>query len=190
MDETTEATAEIPPVPPYPPTSTRRRPVIAVIVGTVIIAAISSGITAIFVSGTGKEAAAPKPTSAKSAPATPSEDPTEASEEPEETEETYNDSPTSTDFTLSMKTTKKQCFGSAGCAITVEPNLSYVGAISLDPEKTVSITYEIHGDESGSVIQTMELSDRDRLTYTPVSISTADRSTKVTAEITDVTVSS
>ncbi|MGX1970894.1 hypothetical protein [Streptomyces kronopolitis] len=187
MDETTEATAEIPPVPPYPPTSTRRRPVIAVIVGIVIIAAISSGITAILVSGSDKEAAGPKPTSAKSAPAKPSEDPTEASEE---TEETYNGSPTSTDFTLSMKTTKKQCFGSAGCAITVEPNLSYVGAISLDPEKTVSITYEIHGDESGPVIQTMELSDRDRLTYTPVSISTADRSTKVTAEITDVTVSS
>ncbi|GLW19493.1 hypothetical protein Stsp01_62360 [Streptomyces sp. NBRC 13847] len=187
MDEATETTAEIPPVPPYPPTSTRRRPVIAVIVGTVIIAAISSGITAILVSGSDKEAAGPKPTSAKSAPATPSEDPTEASEE---TEETYNDSPTSTDFTLSMKTTKKQCFGSAGCDITVEPNVSYVSAISLDPEKTISITYEIHGDESGPVIQTLELSDGDQVTYNPVSIAIAGRSTKVTAEITDVTVSS
>ncbi|MEV6564599.1 hypothetical protein [Streptomyces kronopolitis] len=187
MDETTEATTEMPPVPPSPPTSMRRRPVIAAIVGTVIIAAISSGITAILVSGSDKEGAGPKATSAKSAPEAPSEDPTEASEE---TGETYNDSPTSTDFALSMKTTKKQCFGSAGCNITVEPNVSYVSATSLDPEKTLSITYEIHGDESGPVIQTMELSDRDRLTYTPVSLSTADRSTKVTAEITDVTVSS
>ncbi|MFE2224849.1 hypothetical protein [Streptomyces kronopolitis] len=152
-----------------------------------IIAAISSAITAILVSGSDKEAASPKPTSAKSAPAAPSEDPTEASEE---TEETYNDSPTSTDFALSMKTTKKQCFGSAGCNITVDPHLSYISATSLDPEKTISITYEIHGDESGPVIQTLELSDGDQVTYDPVSISTADRSTKVTAEITDVTVSS
>ncbi|MEV5124335.1 hypothetical protein AB0K49_16330 [Streptomyces decoyicus] len=152
-----------------------------------IIAALSSGTTAMLVSGSDREAADPKPTSATSAHAAPSEDPTEAIEE---ATETYNDSPTFKDFVLSMKTTKKQCFGSAGCNITVEPNLSYVSATSLDPEKTLSITYEIHGDESGPVIQTMELSDRDQLTYNAVSITTASRSTKVTVKITDVTVSS
>ncbi|MFG2092125.1 hypothetical protein [Streptomyces sp. NPDC048612] len=190
MDEKTEATPEVPPMPPVPPspaTSTRRRPAIRAIVGAVIIAAISSGTTAMLVSSSGGEAAGPKSKSATSAPAAPSEEPTESIED---AEETYNDSPTFTDFELSLKTTRKQCFGSAGCNITVEPKLSYVSATSLDPEKTLSLTYEIRGDESGPVIQTMELSDRDQLTYTPVAISTASRSTKVTAKITDVTVSS
>lgn len=190
MDETTEVTSEMPPMPPVPPSSpssTRRRPVIGAIVGAVIIAAISSGTTAMLLSGSGGEAAAPKSTSATSAHAAPSEGPTESTEE---AEETYNDSPTLNDFALFMKTTKKQCFGSAGCNITVEPNLSYVSATSLDPKKTLSITYEIDGDESGPVIQTMELSDRDQLTYDSVSLTTAGRSTKVTAKITDVTVSS
>ncbi|MGW2921000.1 hypothetical protein ACWDBF_24460 [Streptomyces angustmyceticus] len=152
-----------------------------------IIAALSSGTTAMLLSGSGRKAASAKSASATSAHAAPSEGPTEATEE---AEDTYNDSPTAEDFTLSVKTTRKQCFGSAGCNITVEPDLSYAGAMSLDPDKTLSITYEIRGDESGPVIQTMELSDGDRLTYDPVSISTAGRSTTVTAKITDVTVNS
>ncbi|MEU6244578.1 hypothetical protein [Streptomyces sp. NPDC047024] len=155
-----------------------------------VIAAISSGITAMLVSGPREEAADAKPKSAASAPASAAEDATDATEEAEAAGETYNDDPTSEDFELTLKTTEKQCFGSAGCNVTVEPNLSYLGVTSLDPEKTISITYEVHGDENGPVIETMELTDQDQLTYDPVSISTAARSTKVTAKITDVAVSS
>ncbi|MFJ5643636.1 hypothetical protein [Streptomyces sp. NPDC093223] len=49
------------------------------------------------------------------------------------------------------------------------------------------ITYEIHGDESGSVIETAELSDRTSLKYSDSMISTASASTEVSVEITDVT---
>jgi hypothetical protein len=48
------------------------------------------------------------------------------------------------------------------------------------------ITYEIHGDQSGPVIETAELTDQTRLNYTPSMISTPSASTKVTVEITDV----
>ncbi|MFJ3338892.1 hypothetical protein [Streptomyces sp. NPDC086766] len=190
MEERTEAIPEMPPMPPVPPSPPafpRRRTLIGAIVGAVITAAISSGITAMLVSGSDRVSTDSKPTSAASAPAAPAEDPTEAIED---AQQTYNDSPTLKDFALTLKTTEKQCFGSAGCNITVEPNLSYLSVTSLDPEKTLSITYEIHGDESGPVIQTMELAEQDQLTYDPVSISTTSRSTKVTAKITDVTVSS
>ncbi|MFD8676769.1 hypothetical protein ACFV1A_27280 [Streptomyces seoulensis] len=193
MEEKTEVIPEMPPVPPVPPVlpatpeRTRRRTVIAMIVGAVIVAAVSSGITALLVSGSSRESAGPRPTSAASSPAAPVEDPGDVAAE---AQESYNDSPTSKDFELTLKTTEKQCFGSAGCNITVEPHLSYLSVTSLDPEKTLSITYEVRGDESGPVIETMELTDQDQLTYDPVSITTPGRLTKVTAKITDVTVSS
>ncbi|MEU1409582.1 hypothetical protein ABZ471_46510 [Streptomyces sp. NPDC005728] len=48
------------------------------------------------------------------------------------------------------------------------------------------IAYEIHGDESGPVIETAELTDQTSLNYRPSMISTASASTKVSVEITDV----
>ncbi|MGW5609793.1 hypothetical protein ACWEWI_27650 [Streptomyces sp. NPDC003753] len=91
-------------------------------------------------------------------------------------------------FTIKLKTTSRQCFGSAGCNLTVEPNLTYLGdSDAIDPDAVYEITYEIHGDESGPVIETAELSDRTTLNYTPTAISTASASTKVSVKITDVT---
>ncbi|MFE0349120.1 hypothetical protein [Streptomyces griseoluteus] len=190
MEEKTEVIPQMPPrptVPPSAPERTRRRMVIAMIAGAVIVAAVSSGITALLVTGSNRGSAGPRPTSALSSPAAPVEEPADAAAE---TQQTYNDSPTAEDFELTLKTTEKHCFGSAGCNVTVEPHLSYLSMTSLDPEKTLSITYEIHGDESGPVIETMELTDQDQLTYDPVSIATPGRLMKVTAKISDVTVSS
>ena len=89
-------------------------------------------------------------------------------------------------FTIDLKTKSKQCFGSAGCNLTVEPDLAYVGVDDIDPDATYEITYEIHGDESGPIIETAELSDQTSLNYTPSIISTPSSGTKVTVEITDV----
>ncbi|MEU3842904.1 hypothetical protein AB0E88_23060 [Streptomyces sp. NPDC028635] len=189
MDETTGAVPEVPPMPPVsptPPRTARRRNVAAAIVGALAIAGVSSGTTAWLLSGSDKDAADSKPVAATSAPARPADAPAEAAEA---TTGTYNDAPTPADFALTLRTTDQQCFGSAGCNITVEPKLSYTSLTSLDPEKTYSITYEIHGDESGPIIETMDLTDQDQLSYQPISLSTSSRSTKVTAEITDVTVS-
>lgn len=92
-------------------------------------------------------------------------------------------------FTIGLKTTARQCFGSAGCNVTVEPDLTYLGdSEGIDPDAVYEITYEIHGDESGPVIETAELSDGTSLNYTPSAISTASAGTKVSAEITDVSV--
>ncbi|WP_460063186.1 hypothetical protein [Streptomyces sp. YKOK-I1] len=95
---------------------------------------------------------------------------------------------TADSFTIDLKTTQRQCFGSVGCNVTVEPHLTYLGDTEdIDPDAVYEITYRIHGDESGPVIQTAKLSDRTSLNYTPSHISTASASTKVSVEITDVT---
>ncbi|WP_405614609.1 hypothetical protein OG292_17385 [Streptomyces sp. NBC_01511] len=112
----------------------------------------------------------------------------EPTEEPT-SEETYNTAPDRTDFLLDLKTKSKQCFGSAGCNVTVEPTLSYLGLLPLDPDETYSITYEVRGGEDGAVIQTMELTNQTSLSYQPVAMSTAKSSSKFTAEVTDIAMS-
>jgi hypothetical protein len=112
-----------------------------------------------------------------------------AQEPTEEPEEMFNTSPTTEDFTVTLKTTEKQCFGSAGCHVTVEPEVGYEGLLQPDPDRTYSITYEIRGEESGPIIETIELSDQDQISYSEVSLSTKSGSTKVTAKVTDVEIS-
>ncbi|MFE2047975.1 hypothetical protein ACFXAS_05670 [Streptomyces sp. NPDC059459] len=89
-------------------------------------------------------------------------------------------------FKMTLRTTERQCFGSAGCHMTVEPSLEYLGTDVVDPDAVYDITYEIRGDESGPVIETAELSNSTSLNYTPTMISIPSAGTKVSVEITDV----
>ncbi|MEU5633523.1 hypothetical protein ACH47C_26885 [Streptomyces rishiriensis] len=90
-------------------------------------------------------------------------------------------------FTMKLRTTSRHCFGSAGCNVTVEPDLTYVGLQDVDPAAVYEITYEISGDKSGPVIETAELSNQTNLNYTPTLISTVSAGTKISVEITGVT---
>lgn len=151
--------------------------IIAAIVGTgiVVVQAVNND--------DGKPAASATESSA------PAEDPaTTVADEPEpEPEQTFT-TPTAADFTISLRTTSRQCFGSAGCNITVEPDLAYTGfSDDLDPDAVYQITYEITGDTSGPIVKTAELSDQTTLNYTPTSLSTASSSTKLSVKITDIT---
>jgi hypothetical protein len=94
--------------------------------------------------------------------------------------------PTEDDFLVRLKTTQRQCFGSAGCNVTVEPSITYTGLDDLDPDKSYDITYQISGDESGPVIDTMQLTDGDTLHFHPSMISTASSYTDLSIKITDV----
>lgn len=111
---------------------------------------------------------------------------------PEPVEETtgpeYTDL-TSDDLIVTFKIKHKQCFGSAGCNLTVSPDITYIGLDSdaIDPDKTYEITYEISGDESGTIVETATLTDRTSLTLTPSMISTSSGAVKITGEVTDVT---
>lgn len=58
------------------------------------------------------------------------------------------------DFSVELKVLSKQCFGSAGCNLTVDPNIKYLGTYTV--ELTCDLTYAVFGDESGEVIETAE----------------------------------
>ncbi|MEU5984441.1 hypothetical protein [Streptomyces sp. NPDC047434] len=126
-----------------------------------------------------------KATSAATASATPSSAET-TPETLDDTGKLFNDAPAVDDFSITLKTTSKQCFGSAGCNVTVEPALSYTGAVPLDPDKSFSLTYEVRGGEDGAVIDTLKLSEQTTITYQATSVSTPRSGTKLSVEITAV----
>ncbi|MFF9021100.1 hypothetical protein [Streptomyces eurythermus] len=169
------------PPPGFPPPAPKKSRTNLVIIGSaaaVITAVVTTGIVVVHSSNNGST---PAVAVKSSAPAKDVATTTEALE-PTHAEVTAGN------FTISLRTTKRQCFGSAGCNMTVEPKLTFLGdSTSIDPDAVYEITYEIHGDESGPVIETAELSDQTSLNYRPSMISTASAAKKVSVEITGVT---
>jgi hypothetical protein len=62
--------------------------------------------------------------------------------------------PDPSDFDLTIKTLSKQCFGTAGCNITYRIQVGYSG-LPLDSFSTYEVTYQVSGDESGAIINTL-----------------------------------
>ncbi|SEF34818.1 hypothetical protein SAMN05421837_107582 [Amycolatopsis pretoriensis] len=60
--------------------------------------------------------------------------------------------PTAKDYSVDLAVVSKQCFGSAGCNVVVEPKLNALGASTLLWE--CDLTYSISGDSSGELIET------------------------------------
>lgn len=91
------------------------------------------------------------------------------------------------DFTIGLKTISKQCFGSAGCNVMVQPTVTYAGtAAKLTAYGKCDITYSISGDDSGDVIATAYGQGGTQFRVGQTMLST--KSSKVTpaAHVTDV----
>ncbi|MGW8951340.1 hypothetical protein [Streptomyces sp. NPDC055709] len=178
-----EPTAPLPPMPSVPPKSPgSRKPFLTGLVTGFIAASLVAG--GVFLALGGQDDA-DSPSAADSKP-TAEAAPAAVPEPTEEPEVTYNEAPTNEEFTITLKTTQKQCFGSAGCNVTVEPELTYNGLVPANPDKTYSITYEVRGGEDGAIVQTLELTDQDQVSYQPINLSTTKSSAKLTAKVTDV----
>ncbi|MGK9463939.1 hypothetical protein ACSLFT_28495 [Streptomyces sp. G6] len=173
-----------PPMPDFPPPpAPKKNRTNQIIIGAavaVIAAIIGTGV--VVVQATNDDS---KPDATASSPASAEDAPAPAVEEETEPEPAYA-TLTADSFKMTLRTTERQCFGSAGCNVTVEPELEYLGIETVDPDAVYGITYEIRGDESGTVIETAELSNGTSLNYTPTSISVPSTNTKVSVEITDV----
>ncbi|MEW1646114.1 hypothetical protein [Streptomyces sp. NPDC091219] len=180
----------IPPMPPsMPPPPARRPRTNLVVIGSAVavIAAIVVTGTVVVQSRTGDGKPAATDTATATAGPTARDEDNAPADQPDP-EPTYSEVDADS-FTIGLRTTARHCFGSAGCNVTVEPDLTFLGdTADVDPDAVYDITYEIHGDESGPVIETAELSERTSLNYTPSVISTASAGTEVSAEITDVSV--
>lgn len=178
----------IPPLPPEPPQQQpQRNNKVVAGVGMAVLIALGVGIFA----GTWiDDDSTPKdPPASGSRPALDGLPviPDEVTDEPEQ--DTVYVTPVASDFTVELKVKSKDCFGSAGCLVTVSPDLSYDGLTSeLDPDAYIEITYEITGDEDGPVIKTLELTNGDDVTYNDVVLSTSSSSVEPEAEVTDVEV--
>lgn len=173
---------DLPPPPPSPPPAPKKSRTNAIIIGSaaaVIAAIVATGI--VVVQATNEDS---KPAATTAASSTPSENAEPAVEVPDP-EPTYAE-PAADDFAIDLRTIERQCFGSAGCNITVEPKLAYLGLTDLDPDAVYEITYEIRGGDSGPVIETAQLSDETSLTYSQTLVSTPSSKTKLTVQITDV----
>lgn len=181
MSHTTPPPPDFPPGPPaLGPKKSRTNLIIVGSAAAVIAAIVTTGIVVVQSTNDGSKPAAAAESSV------PDEDVTTAAAQETDLEPTY-DEVDADSFTIELRTTERQCFGSAGCNVTVEPELTYLAdSAEIDPDAVYEITYEIHGDESGPVIETAELTDQTSLNYTPSLISTASSGAKVSVEITDV----
>jgi hypothetical protein len=61
------------------------------------------------------------------------------------TEGSYNPAPA--DFVLTVVTTEQSCFGSAGCNVTYQIDVTYKGPRPLDGSDTWVLIYEVRGGE-------------------------------------------
>ncbi|MFI5938028.1 hypothetical protein [Actinoplanes sp. NPDC051494] len=85
---------------------------------------------------------------------------------------------------LTYKVTDKQCFGSAGCNVSIKLQLGY-GGPDLASDETWEVTYQVKGDDDGPIIGTFEVTGQE-YTVPTESLSTASKNTKISVEVTDV----
>lgn len=127
--------------------------------------------------------------SASQQAATPTgfETPGVAQEESEPEVETVDEtgySPVPSDFEVDLIVKEQECFGSAGCNVTLRVEPSYVG--TNVPTGTWEVTYEVTGIEDEPQIQTFTL-DGSEVSYQPeINVQTTSRSAEPVAEVTDV----
>jgi hypothetical protein len=93
--------------------------------------------------------------------------------------------PKAEDFTLTVKTLEKTCFGSAGCSITYRIDVGYDGP-TLDPSNTYEVVYEVRGGEDGPQINTLTVEGDQSSVDSEETISTSSASRKLTAVATSV----
>jgi hypothetical protein len=83
----------------------------------------------------------------------PTEEPTE-----EPVEEPAGTVPTKRNFVFRVKTTEKECFGSAGCNVGIQLTPKWVGVGDpTDLDADYDITYRITGGEDGPIIGTFTM---------------------------------
>jgi hypothetical protein len=95
---------------------------------------------------------------------------------------------TKQDIELTLKTKEKQCFGSAGCNVTVQVRASLDGAVldALPSDGTWDVTYQISGDESGPIIGTFSVYGNGKYDVNEEFLSTPSANTPVDVKVVSV----
>jgi hypothetical protein len=93
--------------------------------------------------------------------------------------------PSKHNLKLSIRTTSKHCFGSAGCNVEYEVKAKIVGGVTFDPSITYDVTIQTRGSDDGPRTDTFTITG-DQYESVDGYVSTASANTKLTAVITDV----
>lgn len=88
-------------------------------------------------------------------------------------------------FKLGVRIRSKECFGSAGCNVTVQIDPDYVGNQDVS-SGSWEITYELRGLEDGPVIETMTLESGTFSFPEEQSVGTTSSNSQITAVVTEV----
>jgi hypothetical protein len=153
--------------------------ILAAVVGLLVVIAVTVGVTVAAQRGTSPAASK---TSGQSA--WDREQQVGAGTTPDPTPVVVDNTPAASDLKLTLKTTDKQCFGSAGCNLTVKVNLGYDGP-TLSDDDTWQVTYEINGVTDGPLIGSFEMTG-DTYTVNEESVETKSSKSKVTVKVTSV----
>ena len=176
------------PYAPQPPKKKRTGLIILLVIVGLVGLLLFGSCVAVLASSLGEPSGTTVKEAEPEASAAASDEPAEKpTEEPSAT--TYT--PKKTDWVLKIKTTDKQCFGSAGCNVSVRVTPLYAGPGSaetdLPDEGIVEITYKLTGDESGPITGTLVVDCADQTAESSdESLSTRRSSTKVKATVTDI----
>lgn len=165
---------------PTPPKKSRRGWIIA---GSAVAAVLLVSIAG--ANGAARTAADPAPVVTAAAPTA---EPTQTyTPKPTETSDPETYVPSKDDVTLTIKQTRKKCYGyGIGCNVSIKVN----GAIDFDAtpdEGTLTVYYTIKGDEDGPIEDMMDF-DLSEGTYYPNTeiIGTRSKGTKITVQVTDL----
>lgn len=167
--------------PPMPPKRRHTVRNILLIVGGLLLVAI---VTTATLAGTDNS----KSSSATTAPRFT---PTEPYGPAEQTTSVYSPPvpkyivPTKRDFRITLKVTKQDCFGEAGCNVTYEPKLEQLSLGDFDPSVTYDVTYEVRGSDDGAHIDTLQVTGT-KYESSEGFAGTANENAKLTAVITSV----
>jgi hypothetical protein len=97
---------------------------------------------------------------------------------------------TAADFKLDVKVLTRECFGDAGCSLTVRVQPTLIGAKALDGSQSVLVQYTLTGGEDGPITETFTASGDGSggmtAEITDQVVSTKSKSTKITAKVLDV----
>jgi hypothetical protein len=167
-----------------PPAPRKRGPVPWLIGGLVVLVLVAGGLLAALLSDGGG-----KPTASHTTPPLPQDAcgggicNTEPAAEVTTPDAVYT--PKAGDFKLTAKVTEKACFGSAGCNVTFEPDVTYAGTQDLDPAITWQVVYEINGVEDAPQVGNLTIEGTE-VTYHQEDVSTKSSKSKITLKVTSV----
>jgi hypothetical protein len=149
--------------------------------------AVASAVALIALSGCGDNTA----DDAKAAKDVSTANPTTAAADTVTTEPTTAapvatfEPPKLADFVLAVKTTRKQCFGSAGCNVTYHIDVTVNKDVG-DPDKEYLVTYEVSGVQDGPAINSFTIQGTKYSRDEEETAQTKSSKSKLTAKVTSV----